>query len=100
VILHISDRYAGQMFRITANVEMESGDLEKISPAFQEAMREPLGELVRTTGIAACKEGCKGLQKVDLSRTPISLEDLTARLVLETDDPGEYKRRRPCSNSC
>ena len=92
MILHISDRHVGRMFRITANLEMETGDLEKISPAFQEAMREPLGDLVGTTGIAAYKEGCAGLQKVDLSRTPITLEDLTAGLVLETDDPWKIQQ--------
>jgi len=92
VILHISDRHVGRMFRITANLEMETGDLEKISPAFHEAMREPLKDLASTTGIAAYKEGCTGLHEVDLSRSPITLEDLTAGLALESDDPWKIQQ--------
>jgi len=87
LILHLADRHIGHAYRIAARLEVNREERDRLGSLAPKALREPLRELDSIPGVAAYLITDSQSQKVDLSLTPVTLNDLLEGIILESNDP-------------
>lgn len=86
MILHLSDRHIGHVYRVTAQLEVNGEERDRLRLLVPKALREPLRDLDSIPGLAAYLTTDSQPQKVDLSLTPVTLDDLLEGVILESND--------------
>ena len=87
MILHLADRHIGYVYRIAARLEVNREERDRLGSLAPMALREPLRDLDCISGVAAYLITDSQLHKVDLSLTPVTLNDLLEGIILESNDP-------------
>lgn len=79
MILHISDRHIGHLYRIATRLETDRAEMDRLRGIAPDALQEPSKALDGVSGVGVYVPAGWGLHKVDLTATSVTLGDLAKR---------------------